>query len=159
MSFASFLSCFHSKYFVHGLNSLRSIPTASVDFAFSQAVLEHIPRSQFREYFDELFRVLKPGSITSHQIDLKDHLSYSLNNLRFSSIIWESRIFQNSILYFIYGFEYVSIFESVGFKVDIHQLIAGNHYLFLSQLHSQFQCFNLDDLLIRTLMLFLLVLD
>ena len=152
MSFASFLSCFHSKYFVHGLNSLRSIPTASVDFAFSQAVLEHIPRSQFREYFDELFRVLKPGSITSHQIDLKDHLSYSLNNLRFSPIIWESRFFQNLDFYTnrLRFSEYVSIFESVGFKVDVTSVNRWESLpVPFSELHSQFQCFDLDDLLIK----------
>ena len=100
-----------------------------------------------------MFRVLKPGSITSHQIDLKDHLSYhSLNNLRFSSIIWESRIFQNVDFYTnrLRFSEYVSIFESVGFEVDVTSVNRWESLpVPFSELHSQFQCFDLDDLLIK----------
>ena len=44
----------------------------------------------FEETVYQLRRILKKDGLTSHEIDLKDHLSYSLNNLRFSKNLWES---------------------------------------------------------------------
>jgi hypothetical protein len=41
MNFKNILETTHSQYFTDGLKSLRSIPSNSVDFIFSQAVLEH----------------------------------------------------------------------------------------------------------------------
>ena len=48
---------------------------------------------------EELRRVLKPGGVMSHRIDFQDHLSESLNSLRFSDQRWESNLFQNSGFY------------------------------------------------------------
>ena len=80
-------------YMTEGLSSLRKIADHSVDFVFSQAVLEHIMLDEFDDYLIELSRILKPHGIMSHRIDFKDHLGGGLNNLRFQSRIWESSWF------------------------------------------------------------------
>ena len=87
------------KYFTNGLESLKKIPENSIDIVFSNAVLEHIYKDEFIDIFKELKRILKDDGYMSHQVDFKDHLGGSLNNLRFSEKIWESYLFKNSGFY------------------------------------------------------------
>lgn len=89
-SFDGMLAHCNAQYLVGGLASLRTLPTAGVDFAWSQAVLEHIRRRDFDALLGELRRILRPGAIMSHRIDLQDHLGGALNNLRFGEWLWEA---------------------------------------------------------------------
>jgi Methyltransferase domain len=82
-----------------GLKSLREVPDASVDFLFSNTVLEHIRLKEFLPLVLEVKRVFKPEGIASHQIDFRDHLQYALNNPRFSERIWESDFMAKSRFY------------------------------------------------------------
>jgi len=61
-------------YLTSGVQALAQLPKASVDFCFSNAVLEHIPKNDFTSLTQELKRVLKPGGVCLHRVDLKDHL-------------------------------------------------------------------------------------
>lgn len=89
----------NAHYCVNGLHSLQEIPSETVDFIFSNAVLEHIHLHDFRNILNELYRVSSKESILSHTIDLKDHLNNSLNSLRFSKKVWESKLFEKSGFY------------------------------------------------------------
>jgi SAM-dependent methyltransferase len=89
----------NTVYLTEGLNSFREVPDASVDFLFSNAVLEHIRLKEFLPLVMEMKRVLKPEGVASHQIDFRDHLQYALNNLRFSERIWESDFMAKSGFY------------------------------------------------------------
>ena len=123
-TFDAFLRSCRASYLTDGLRSLSQIPTCSVDFIWSQAVLEHIPAGEFSATISELHRILAPGGICSHRIDLKDHLSGALNNLRFSQRTWESPLFRNSGFYtnrIRYG-QMVEVFEKAGFEVRIQQV-------------------------------------
>ena len=80
------------NYLTDGLNSLKKIKTGSVDFIFSQAVLEHVRMKEFNEHIFELRRIISPNGMMSHEVDLRDHLGGSLNNLRFSDKFWEKRL-------------------------------------------------------------------
>jgi SAM-dependent methyltransferase len=93
------LRLLNAVYLTEGLASLQTIPDAEVDFLFSNAVLEHIRLADFGKTVKEMRRVLKPTGAVSHQIDFRDHLQYSLNNLRFSERIWESRFMADSGFY------------------------------------------------------------
>jgi len=88
-SLEAVLAHYRIHYMTDGLASLAAIAPASVDFAFSQAVLEHVRRADFAATLTALRRVLKPGGLSSHVIDLQDHLGGSLNNLRFDDWFWE----------------------------------------------------------------------
>jgi hypothetical protein len=108
-----------SKYFSEGLNSLKTISSHSIDFLFSQAVLEHIRKNEFFETMRECRRVLRSGGFASHRVDLRDHLDGNLNNLRFPEAVWESELFVRSGFYTnrLRFSEIVSIMEQVGFRI------------------------------------------
>ena len=120
-SLADILSVCNCRYMTAGLSSLRSIPEQSVDFVWSKDVLEHVRCSEFSDLMCELRRVIRPDGLCSHQIDLKDHLGKSLNNLRFPEHIWESRWVTNSGFYTnrIRYSEMINKFEAAGFSVEV----------------------------------------
>jgi SAM-dependent methyltransferase len=111
----------NSKYLTGGFQSLKSIPSNSIDLIFSQAVLEHIRLKDFEPMNAELYRVLKKDGIISHQIDLRDHLGGGLNNLRFGDKLWESSFFAESGFYTNrIGFEkMLAVFKALKFNYKI----------------------------------------
>jgi len=120
-SLESYMDDCDARYLTKGLLSLKTIPENSVDFIFSQAVLEHIRRREFGQTLSELRRILKPGGKMSHTVDLKDHLGGGLHNLRFSHYWWEkdwvagSGFYTNRLRYS----EMVRLFEDAGFDCTI----------------------------------------
>ena len=66
-----------------------------------------------------MYRVLKPNGVISHNINYKDHLGESLNNLRFSEQIWESNIFAYSGFYTnrVPAIEMHKFFKKAGFNL------------------------------------------
>jgi len=110
----------NATYLVDGLASLRELPAHSIDFAWSQAVLEHIRRREFAPGVHELRRVLVADGCVSHQVDLKDHLGGGLNNLRFPNRWWEAEWLARSGFYTnrIRFSEMMRVFAAEGFNVE-----------------------------------------
>jgi hypothetical protein len=115
------LQACRATYGTRGLASLREIASASVDFVWSHAVLEHVRRSEFPEFVRETRRIIGAGGICSHQIDLQDHLGGALNNLRIPSRWWEADWMASSGFYTnrLRMAEMVRVFELTGFTVRI----------------------------------------
>jgi SAM-dependent methyltransferase len=109
----------NATYLTDGLTSLRSLPDNSVHLIFSQAVLEHVRKGEYGDFVAEMKRILAPGGIVSHQVDLQDHLSHGLNNLRFPDRLWEKPFFSEAGFYtnrLSYS-EHRRMFEDAGFRV------------------------------------------
>lgn len=108
-----------AHYLTSGLSTLKSIPDNSVDFIWSQAVLEHIRRNEFLDVMKELRRIIKNTGYCSHMIDLKDHLGGNLNNLRFSEKIWESDFMVKSGFYTnrIRYSDMIDLFQEANFQI------------------------------------------
>lgn len=87
----------NTRYLTEGVGSLRVIPSDWIDYSFSNGVLEHLPVTEFDEFARELFRVHKPGSVSVHRVDLKDHIGGSLHHLRFGDRVWNSRPFTAAV--------------------------------------------------------------
>lgn len=139
------------SYLTDGLSSLKKIPTDSVDFIYSHAVLEHIRYSEFIETMTELKRVLKPNGQCSHKVDLKDHLGGSLNNLRFSDKVWEGKLFASSGFYTnrIRFSEMIQLCEKAGFLSKIKDLQKWDMLPTpKNEMWSKFQQMPDDDLLV-----------
>lgn len=114
------LEACHARYLVDGLRSLRTLPDASLDFVWSQAVLEHIRRRDFDALLLELRRLLRPGAVMSHRIDLQDHLAHALNNLRVGERWWEAEWMARSGFYTnrLRFRDLLDRFEHAGFAVE-----------------------------------------
>ena len=63
------------KLYPDPAENMRSIPDASADFVYSNAVLEHIV--DIDAVTSELARISKSGSFGMHQIDLRDHRDFT----------------------------------------------------------------------------------
>lgn len=119
-SIEEILECCSSKYLTSGLYSLTLIPSGTVDFLWSNAVLEHIKLSEFDHLLKETRRILRSDGVCAHTVDLKDHLADGLNSLRFPESIWESDIFVKSGFYTnrIRYSDMINRFEAAGFRVE-----------------------------------------
>jgi hypothetical protein len=143
----------NASYGTRGLLSLREIPTAAVDFAWSHAVLEHVRRKEFVEFARETRRITRCGGVCSHQIDLQDHLGGALNNLRISSRWWEAEWMARSGFYTnrLRMADIIGTFEGAGFTV---RTLATTHWDALpTPLHAlapEFRNCAVADLLVRS---------
>jgi hypothetical protein len=148
-----FLAACGARYETQGLSSLRSIPAGSVDFIWSQAVLEHISRTEFFDIMKELRRIVCATGISSHEVDLRDHLGNALNNLRFPESLWESALMANSGFYTnrIRYSEMLDIFRQAGWDVEV---VRVNRWPRLptprAKLHEPFQQMSDADLRVST---------
>lgn len=118
---AEMLEACHATYLTRGLHSFASIPSSSLDWVWSHAVLEHLPTSVFAPFLRELHRVMKPTGVASHRVDLQDHLGHGLNHLRFPDALWEGPLFSGAGFYTnrIRFNEMRSMFEHHGFQCEI----------------------------------------
>lgn len=140
------------SYFTAGLASLRELPANSVDLVVSQAVLEHVARDEFNELAQQLRRITRPEGAQSHVIDLRDHLAESLNNLRFSSVFWESSLVRKAGLYTnrLRLSEILDAFNRVGFEVRAQTLSEWPTLpVQRHRLHRDFRRFSDDDLRVK----------
>lgn len=110
-----------ARYLTNGLKGLTEIPTASIDYVFSNAVFEHVAKSEVVRTIAEIRRISTIGAVQSHVIDLRDHIQSSLNNLRFPERIWESNFFFSSGFYTnrIRYSKFLTLFAAEGFDVRV----------------------------------------
>jgi SAM-dependent methyltransferase len=110
-----------AEYLTEGLASLRQIPSASVDFVWSHAVLPYVRRSQFLAVMEELRRIQRPDGVGSHRIPIRDIIGGNLNDLRFSARIWESSFMANSGFYTnrLRYLELLQLFRVTGFEPEV----------------------------------------
>jgi Methyltransferase domain len=113
-----------AQYVRKGLASLRSVPSDSVDFIWSHAVLEHVRREEFMPTLIELRRIQRPEGVSSHCISISDILGANLNDLRFNDRIWESSFMANSGLYTnrIRYAEMLRLFRQAGFEPEVRRV-------------------------------------
>lgn len=90
-------------YYAPGDASSTGLPASSVDAAFSNSVLEHVPRSVIQAIFHEQRRILKPGGLSVNSVNCGDHYAYfdqSLNPIQYLTYSErEWRFWNNDLLY------------------------------------------------------------
>jgi len=132
---------------------MRILKDKSVDYIFSHSVMEHIRKSDIDELINEMYRVLADDGLISHNINYKDHLEESLNNLRFSEKIWESDFFAKSGFYTnrIPAVEMHKKFTRKGFKILIENFGSWPKLpIKRKYIHRDFNLFTDKDLNNRT---------
>jgi hypothetical protein len=153
-----FLKATSARYLTKGLASLREIPTASVDFIWSHAVLQHVRRGEFVPTLRELRRIQRPDGIGGHRISISDILGGKLNDLRFSDRIWESPLMARSGFYtnrIRYG-ELMRLFREAGFVPEIRKMTRWKTLPTpREKMAPQFACLPDEDLCVSGFDLFL----
>lgn len=143
----------NAHYLTAGLASLAEIPTGSVDFIWSQAVLEHVRLEQFSSMVGEWRRIMKDDGFASHSVDLKDHFNNALNNLRFSDERWESTLFKTSGFYTnrLRCGEMLGLFRAQGFSTTITREVRWDKLpTDKAQLAPRFRGMTDDELLVSS---------
>ena len=109
------------EYLTDGQVSLRSIPSASVDFVWSHATLAHIHRDDLLPTLLQLRRIQRRDGIGAHHTGFGSVLGGGKNDVRFSERVWESRFIANSGFYTnrIHCEELIHLFRVAGFQPEI----------------------------------------
>lgn len=152
LSVAEMLMKTNSTYLIEGLRSLRALRDNTVDWIFSQAVLEHVALDEFEETIGELYRIQRPQGVSSHRIDLQDHLTNNLHSLRFSNAVWESSLFRHSGFYTnrLRANLIVDAFQEAGYRILSRQDDQWPALpLQRTKLHADFDGCSENDSLIR----------
>ena len=98
------LKAAHIRYQAPADAAHLDLSAHTIDYHVSYAVLQHIPPDILRNIITEARRLLKPGGLFVHWIDLSDHFSHgdhsisSVNFLRFSEKEWD-RLAGNRFMY------------------------------------------------------------
>jgi len=110
-----------AQYHVDGLAGLLRVPTGSVDFVSSIAVIEHVRLRELAETFHQLRRIMKDDGVAFHAIDFQDHLGGKLANLRFPPAVWESEWMARSGFYTnrVSASRLLAVIEAAGFELEI----------------------------------------
>tara|TARA_X000000950_G_C13801408_1_gene613683 strand:- start:203 stop:1075 length:873 start_codon:yes stop_codon:yes gene_type:complete len=148
-SIEDFLKYNNIEYKTEGMKSYNEISDSSVDLIWSKSVIEHIHADQIENVFKEFHRILKHNSVAVHSIDFRDHLSGSINSLRFNKSIWESYLFKNSGFYTnrLRPSQVISLLSKNGFEVSIfHQDFVDQAPLHRNKLSKDFRDLSDDDL-------------
>ncbi|MGH9049114.1 MAG: methyltransferase domain-containing protein [Acidimicrobiia bacterium] len=110
-----------ARYLTRGLDSLRALPSGSIDFTWSQSTIEHIRAGDLMETARELRRVMSDDATAVHLIDLRDHLADGLNHLRVARRLWESDFMAKSGFYTnrMRFSALCELFERAGFRCEV----------------------------------------
>jgi SAM-dependent methyltransferase len=141
------------RYLTSGVDSFGELAANSVDFVWSHSVLEHIPKGELPRLFRELRRVLRNDGAMSHNIDFQDHLSHSLNSLRFSERLWESPLFKNAGFYTnrVRAAEMHAMIRNAGFDLVIESHAKWKALpMSRRRMHAAFSKLDEQDLLVHS---------
>lgn len=151
-TFEELLGVCRISYLTEGLRSLQSIPDGTVDYAFSEAVLEHVRLNDFGATVAELRRCMKDTAVATHVVDYKDHLESGLNNMRFSVALWEAPLFARSGFYTnrLRHSDVLAAFTSAGFRITADEVVRWPAApLARSRITPGLRHYSDDDLRIR----------
>lgn len=139
---------------VHDARNL-DIEKGTVDFICSNNTFEHIPAPLLKEILLEFKRVIRPGGVMSHFIDMSDHFAHFdpritiYNFLKFSRKRWEildNRIQPQNRLRFR---DYLEIFRELGVPVSETDVRAGEpEKLGSVRIHREFSGYTREELAI-----------
>jgi SAM-dependent methyltransferase len=139
-------------YLVDERGRLDGLADNSFDLVFSVDVLEHVERDVFSRSMDWIYRALKPGGISIHQVGLDDHLAHyapgmpAKNYLRYSTPVWKFW-FENRLQYFnrMQAPEILSAFDASGFE-SLHCATQKDSRTACPKVHAEFRRFDQDAL-------------
>lgn len=108
------------NYIIGNLENVQ-IASETISLASSRATLEHIP--DFRKGMQELYRIMKPGGVSSHSIDLVDHRIYrDPEKYNMWSFLQEGEGWSDGLCNRLRASEILETARSVGFKTEVLEI-------------------------------------
>ena len=157
-SFEEVYAALSWRYVIDPSGVMEGLPEGTFDLIVSSDVLEHIDRGILRPFVEKMFRLLRPGALTYHSIDLIDHLSYYDRKApaklyyRFDGAVWDRWV--NSKVQYINRVqrpEWLSLFREAGFDCLSEEVTRGPHGN--GKVHPSYAHLSAPDLETNTLML------
>jgi SAM-dependent methyltransferase len=134
-SFDNLYQSLNFQYLINANGTLEPLQDETFQLVYSNNVLEHVHRETAPRLVQDIYRVLKPGGFSCHEIDLTDHLVsfagiHDLPEkyyLRFSDKTWE-RFFENKVQYInrIQCSEWLDLFQQAGLELVEKEIITGD---------------------------------
>jgi SAM-dependent methyltransferase len=137
------------------------LPAGSVDYVFSNSVLEHI--TDLEPTATNIFRVLPSGGLTAHHIDMRDHRDFErpLEFLKIDAETWKQR--RGSTVTAAAGYntnrlrlsDFIAALEKSGFRIlksEVTRKVNVTEETRAS-LHADFQKYSLEDLSVVSAMI------
>lgn len=151
-SFDELYKLLNWRYVINKDGLLEDLSDESIDLIYSSDVMEHIPASAVNKSISEIFRTLRPGGFTSHQIVESDHLTiydrkvHAKNYLRYTDKQW-NRFFENDVQYInrLQHSDYIKEFVNCGFEI-VDQSIVSRADTSEIKISPQFDKYSKDDL-------------
>jgi SAM-dependent methyltransferase len=125
----------------------RVIREGSVDFAYSQAVLEHV--SDLEHTYAALRRWLRPGGVMSHQVDFRSHGITRSWNGHWSVSPWSWKIIQGRRPFLLNRLpvsRHRAILDKLGFEVGCERRLTDRSGISRGQLARAFAWLSDEDL-------------
>jgi SAM-dependent methyltransferase len=107
------------------------IPDTSVDLVISKSALEHVPWRQVEPQLADLYRVLRPGGVMVHIIDLRDHFHMKgdhdvtgdwLEGLRYPQKLYDAMFSNRSTnINRLRASEWLDVFADAGFETEYEE--------------------------------------
>lgn len=138
-------------FFENGADRLKDIDDGSIDILLSNSVLEHV--KNIDSAIDEMKRVIRPGGVMVHFVDLRDH--YNFNNpllfLKYSDRAWNTLLTKEGYSYTNRwrADEYLVAFESRGFEIVSFDKESMDPAAAIPPLHPSFESKDTNTLTIR----------
>lgn len=125
-----------------------SLPDSSFDMIFSAACLEHV--ADPAEALRAIYRLLKPGAVTTHSIDLRDHRDFNepLAFLKHSERTWRAASSRRLVTNRWRASDWHRGFEEAGFvdvEVEPHDQVTITKAM-RARFHRSFHSKDLADL-------------
>jgi SAM-dependent methyltransferase len=146
------------EYLIEPTGSLAGFGDNQFDMIMSFHVLEHVPAQHVDTLVTSMFRTLRPGGLTIHQIGIDDHLAHydrrasEKQYLQYSDRTWRT-FFENDVQYFnrLQPSDWIAAFERTGFRLK-ERKAAGTQIDSL-RIHPRFMHYPRADLACTTLTL------
>lgn len=136
-------------------NDERVIDDGSVDFIYSQAVLEHV--NDVSKTYQALHRWLRPGGFMSHVIDFSGHGLVSEWNGHWAFDEFEWRLVKGARPYLLNRLvlsDHLAEIEKCGFRIVDVKRMSDDSGLPTSRLSAKYRRLSPDDLLTRSAYVF-----
>jgi SAM-dependent methyltransferase len=157
-TFQEVLDACNARYLIHGLESLRTFESQSLDYIFSNGVLQSIWLDDVAPTLKELRRIIHPEGDSVHSVDLRDTMGQSLNHLRFSDEWWESEWFRTAGFYTnrLRLSQLCDLCRDAGFEPVLDEINRFPRLpLGRQKLAERYQSVSDDDLMVSTIRLIL----